>query len=295
MSAVASPSVIAKPSLTLKRHLNAAPEKVYNAWTQPAQIIRWFGPDSGKVIRADTDVRVGGRYSIEFHTEDGEHHSVGGVYREVVPNQRLQFTWAWRTTPERESLVTIQIKPDGAGVMLTLIHEQFFDEAARDRHRFGWSGSLDKLERLFESGGAADPAKTDQPMPWSHGKFHWNELTTHDPERAKAFYAAAIGWTFEPFPMEDGGTYWIAKMGEQAAGGIFDLRDQNCDGVPEGWLSYIAVDDVDARVKKAVELGAKVMRPAFEVPGVGRIALLREPGGAGIAWITPYCGDQAAK
>jgi uncharacterized protein YndB with AHSA1/START domain len=101
------------------------------------------------VTRAETDVRVGGRYTVVFHTEDGEEHYVSGVYREVKPNEKLQFTWAWRTMPERQSLVTILIKPDGDGAILTLIHEQFFDEAARDRHRYGWSGSLDKLEKLF--------------------------------------------------------------------------------------------------------------------------------------------------
>ena len=84
--------------------------------------------------RAELDVRVGGRFAIVFHTEDGEEHHVSGVYREVVPNEKLVFTWAWRTTPERESLVTVLIKPDGAGSLLTLIHEQFFDEPARDRH-----------------------------------------------------------------------------------------------------------------------------------------------------------------
>jgi uncharacterized protein YndB with AHSA1/START domain len=145
----ASPAIAAKPSLTLKRRFNAAPEKVYAAWTQPAQIAQWFGPDAGGVQRAETDLRTGGRFTIVFNTEDGEEHQVNGVYREVVRNQKLVFTWAWRSTPERESLVTVLIEPDGAGSMLTLIHEQFFDEAARDRHRHGWTGSLDKLERYL--------------------------------------------------------------------------------------------------------------------------------------------------
>jgi uncharacterized protein YndB with AHSA1/START domain len=145
----AQPKVDIKPSLTLKRHLNAAPEKVYAAWTEPAQIARWFGPDSGAVTRAETDLRVGGRYTMVFHTENGEEHYVSGLYREVVPGQKLVFTWAWRSTPERESLVTILIRPDGDGSLLTLIHEQFYDEAARDRHEFGWTGSLNKLEKLF--------------------------------------------------------------------------------------------------------------------------------------------------
>jgi uncharacterized protein YndB with AHSA1/START domain len=146
---LAQPGVAAKPSLTLKRRLNAAPAKVYAAWTDPAKLKQWFGPDSGAVERAETDLRVGGRYVVVFYTEDGEEHHVSGSYREVVPNKKLVFTWAWRSTPERESLVTVLIKPDGDGSLLTLIHEQFFDEAARDRHAFGWTGSLDKLERLF--------------------------------------------------------------------------------------------------------------------------------------------------
>jgi uncharacterized protein YndB with AHSA1/START domain len=139
-----------KPSLTIKRRVNAAPEKVYAAWTDPEKILKWFGPDSGPVHEAATDVRVGGRYAVSFSTEDGEQHDVSGVYREVVPNRKLVFTWAWRTLPpERESLVTILIKPDGSGSILTLIHEQFFDEAARDGHRKGWTGCLDKLEHYL--------------------------------------------------------------------------------------------------------------------------------------------------
>jgi uncharacterized protein YndB with AHSA1/START domain len=111
--------------------------------------VKWFGPDSGAVTQAETDVRVGGRYVVVFHTEDGEEHHVSGEYREVVRNQKLAFTWMWRTMPERESFVTVLIKPDGEGSILTLIHEQFFDEPARDRHEFGWTGSLGKLEKLF--------------------------------------------------------------------------------------------------------------------------------------------------
>jgi len=145
----AQASLATKPSLTLKRRLNATPEKVFAAWTDPEKIVKWFGPDAGPVRHAETDVRTGGRYAVAFDTEDGEQHHVSGVYREVVPNEKLVFTWAWRTMPERESLVTILVKPDGPGTLLSLIHEQFFDEPARDRHAVGWAGCLDKLERIF--------------------------------------------------------------------------------------------------------------------------------------------------
>ena len=149
MAANTAPAVVQKPSLTLKRRLNAAPEKIYAAWTAPTQLVKWFGPDSGAVKSAETDVRVGGHYAILFNTEDGEEHHVSGTYKEVEPNRKLAFMWMWRTMPERESFVTVLIKPDGAGSILTLIHEQFFDEPARDRHRQGWTGCLDKLERFL--------------------------------------------------------------------------------------------------------------------------------------------------
>ena len=121
---------------------------------------------------------------------------------------------------------------------------------------------------------------------WSHGIFFWNELMTRDAEKAKKFYADTLGWSYEAMPMENG-TYWVAKAGGQAVGGIFPLTSPQFDGVPESWMAYLAVDDVDARVKKALSLGAQLMRPMFDVPGVGRIAVLREPGGAGIGWMTP--------
>jgi uncharacterized protein YndB with AHSA1/START domain len=145
----ANPDAPIKPSLTLKRRLNAPPQAVYAAWTDPQKLMHWFGPDRGPVTKAETDVRVGGRFHVVFHTEDGEEHDVGGTYLEVRPNEKLQFTWAWRTMPERESLVTVLVKPDGDGSLLTLIHEQFFDEPARDRHEWGWTGSLNKFEQAL--------------------------------------------------------------------------------------------------------------------------------------------------
>jgi len=81
--------------------------------------------------------------------ESGEYHEVGGVYREMVPNARLVFSWAWHSTPERQSVVTVSLKPDGDGTLLTLTHEQFFDSAARDGHQRGWNGALEKLARYL--------------------------------------------------------------------------------------------------------------------------------------------------
>jgi uncharacterized protein YndB with AHSA1/START domain len=150
-SSVAAAGPVIRPSLTLKRRLNAPPAKVYAAWTDPEKIARWFGPSQvvAGSVRADIDARIGGRYRISFQVQDGKHHEVAGVYREMVPNQRLTFSWAWHSTPERESQVTVSLKPDGDGTLLTLHHEQMFDEAARDGHESGWIGTLDKLERYL--------------------------------------------------------------------------------------------------------------------------------------------------
>jgi uncharacterized protein YndB with AHSA1/START domain len=148
MASQSAAHLAARPSLTLKRHLNATPERVYAAWTDPQSLTRWFGPGAviPDTVRAEIDARIGGRYRISFDNDRGDHHEVGGVYRELVPPARLVFSWAWHSTPERESLVTVTLRPDGAGTLLTLHHEQFFDAEARDAHEHGWIGTLDRLE-----------------------------------------------------------------------------------------------------------------------------------------------------
>jgi uncharacterized protein YndB with AHSA1/START domain len=148
-STAGTAGLVTKPSLTLTRHLKAPPERVYVAWTDPEKLIRWFGRADATAgsFKADIDARVGGRFRFSFSTAS-EYYEVSGVYREVVPNARLVFSWAWHSTPERESEVTVAIRPDGAGTLLTLHHEQLFDEAARAGHERGWIAGLDKLEQL---------------------------------------------------------------------------------------------------------------------------------------------------
>jgi uncharacterized protein YndB with AHSA1/START domain len=139
-----------RPSLTITRRFRASPQKVYAAWTSAENLIRWFAAAQAKPgsIQAALDVRAGGRYRINFTDEKSdEYYEVGGLYREVVPNERLSFTWAWHSTPERESLVTIELKGDAAGTLMVFHHAQFADQAARDNHERGWSKFFDGLER----------------------------------------------------------------------------------------------------------------------------------------------------
>jgi uncharacterized protein YndB with AHSA1/START domain len=147
-TAAARPASAERPSLTLTRRFRARPEKVWAAWTDPEKLIGWFCTTKAKPgsLRAELDLRAGGRYRISFDMESGEYSEVGGVYREVVPNQKLVFSWAWHSTPERESLVTVSIRPDGAGSLMVFTHEQFFDETARDNHAKGWNELFEQLE-----------------------------------------------------------------------------------------------------------------------------------------------------
>jgi uncharacterized protein YndB with AHSA1/START domain len=97
-------------------------------------------------------VRVGGRFRIVFGRPDGTAHECAGVYREVIPNRKLVFTWTWpNSSPERESLLTLTLRPAGSGTELHFVHEQFFDEAVRDGHKQGWTGALDKLGRFLQA------------------------------------------------------------------------------------------------------------------------------------------------
>jgi uncharacterized protein YndB with AHSA1/START domain len=139
-----------KPTISIVRTFKAAPEKVWRAWTDAQTLKQWMAPsDAFAVLLAEADVRVGGRYRIVMKAPDGEEHDLSGVYREVTPNRKLVFTWAWRSTPERESLVTVELRAAGGGTELSLKHEQFFDAAARDRHQHGWDGCIGRLERLL--------------------------------------------------------------------------------------------------------------------------------------------------
>lgn len=148
---MAQETVAEKPALTLARKFDAPPELVWRAWTEPEALKRWFGPDAGAVLKAETDVRVGGRFHVVFKTLDGESHDVSGTYREVDPPRKLVFSWAWISTPERVSQVTLRFEPEDDGTAFTLLHERFFDAAARDGHARGWSGSLEKLEKFLHN------------------------------------------------------------------------------------------------------------------------------------------------
>lgn len=137
-------------SLDIRRLYPQSVAAVYAAWSNPEIVKHWMGPsDDFGEAEVTMDVRVGGRYRFVMRSPDGETHRVGGVFREVVPDGRLVYTWAWESTPERESLVTVEFKAAGQGTEVRILHQSFFDSAARDRHAQGWNGCLERLGRYL--------------------------------------------------------------------------------------------------------------------------------------------------
>ncbi len=120
----------------------------------------------------------------------------------------------------------------------------------------------------------------------SRGRFVWYDLLTTDPESATAFYTKLIGWGTTQW---EGGEfpYTMWTNGEDSIGGIMELPDEvKAAGAPSHWLAYVAVTDVDATVKQATTLGAKILKEATDIPTVGRFAVLADPQGAVFAIFT---------
>ena len=113
------------------------------------------------------------------------------------------------------------------------------------------------------------------------GNAGWIGHSGPDQAKAKAFYADVLGWTIQDMPMQSGGSYSAAVVGETAIGGFSPMPEE--DG---SWTVYFTVADVDAAVSKAEAAGATVLAPAMDMPGVGRMATLTDPQGARFALIT---------
>ncbi|MGA2243483.1 MAG: VOC family protein [Verrucomicrobiota bacterium] len=114
------------------------------------------------------------------------------------------------------------------------------------------------------------------------GEFSWNELVSNDVVGARNFYSSLFGWQAEAFG--GGADYTLFKQGETMVGGLMKCPKA---GVPSHWLPYVTVDDVDASAAKAVSLGAQTVMEPFDVPTVGRIAVLIDPQGAAIGLFKP--------
>jgi hypothetical protein len=119
-----------------------------------------------------------------------------------------------------------------------------------------------------------------------HGTFIWTELLTGDVEAAAALYAKLAGWTFERHATPDGAPYLVASANGRPAAGIMGLDTLPPDAPPH-WFAYLGVDDVDASCAQIESLGGRIEKKPFDIPEVGRIAVVFDAQGACFGLMTP--------
>ncbi|CAN5367160.1 SRPBCC domain-containing protein [soil metagenome] len=137
--------------LEIKRFINAPRDRVYTAWTDPARLKEWFGPEDVQTLNFTADVRVGGRYRWDLISPDGEEMTAFGEYRELIPGRKIVFTWKWdddENWTAHDSVVTVELTDHDSGTDVRLTHVQLPSKESRDRHSEGWNSLLDKLEKF---------------------------------------------------------------------------------------------------------------------------------------------------
>jgi uncharacterized protein YndB with AHSA1/START domain len=137
--------------VSVKRFLRARRELVFEAWTRPDLMARWFFPGDGWTAAITSDLKVGGRYEVAMRDADGGRHAQFGEYREIVPVSRLVFTWSCPELSVVDSVVTIDLVDHGDRTELRLTHELPPDPRIRRGHEEGWEGCLGNLEKLLSN------------------------------------------------------------------------------------------------------------------------------------------------
>ena len=146
-----STQTIAKDKvLRMERIIAATPERLFALWTEPEELIKWWGPEGFTTPQHDMDVRPGGRWRTTMHSPDGKDHTVSGIYRVIEPPRRVVFTWGWdddNGMRGHETEVTVTFAPAPGGTRMVLLQQNFADKDSRGRHDHGWTSSFVCLER----------------------------------------------------------------------------------------------------------------------------------------------------
>ena len=134
--------------LVITRIFDAPRDVVFQAWTEPGRVARWWGPQGFVTTYCDMDIRPGGGFRVCMRSPEGAEHWKQGVYREVVEPERLVFTFAWEDAegkPGHQTLVTVSFAEEGAKTKLTLHQAVFETVARRDEHQRGWTSTLERF------------------------------------------------------------------------------------------------------------------------------------------------------
>lgn len=135
--------------LEIKRVFDAPRARVFNAFIDPEQLMAWMGPRSHPIFDMRADIRPGGKWRFGLRSLDGtEELWQSGIYREVVPNERLAFTFVWDPTPRGlgpETLIEITFADQGKQTLMTFRQTIFDTKSNRDSHNVGWHSAFDRL------------------------------------------------------------------------------------------------------------------------------------------------------
>lgn len=136
-------------ALRVSKKLNASVAEVWNAWTNPEEIAKWWLPEGFSESGApEVDLRVGGEFKYHMQPPDGDAFYAHGIFKEIVPNSKIKSTWLWSTSDE-ETELTIEFNETGDSTELVILHEFFTDEEEKNKHTEGWLGMIDRIEKLF--------------------------------------------------------------------------------------------------------------------------------------------------
>jgi uncharacterized protein YndB with AHSA1/START domain len=141
--------------LVVRKTIRATPEHLFEAWTQPAQLEAWWGPEGVACVGPQVELRVGGRYRIGNRFADGSILWIVGEFEVIEPPHLLTFTWRREGIPDGPERVTVRFEARGESTEVIVTHERIANEKARDQHERGWRGCLDSL--ADHVGAAAGP------------------------------------------------------------------------------------------------------------------------------------------
>ena len=140
----------AMPVLVVRRTIHATTERLFEAWTNPAQLLSWWGPEGVNCVGAEIDLRVGGRYRIGNEFPNGSVLWIAGAFEVVEPPHRLVYSWGLEGRSGPAERVTVRFEPRDGSTEVLIIHERIRDEALRDEHQRGWRDCLDGLAEYLE-------------------------------------------------------------------------------------------------------------------------------------------------
>jgi uncharacterized protein YndB with AHSA1/START domain len=141
-----------KTMLQVRKIIKAKRQRVFEAWTKPELMMKWYAPGEMKTPSASSDLKIGGAYRVEMKGPMGGeivNPTVRGTYQKIVQNELVSFTWRWDGDDSPETLVTVELKDVDGGTEVILTHERFPSSEEKDKHQHGWIGCLENLAKFL--------------------------------------------------------------------------------------------------------------------------------------------------